>query len=76
VEDARRLLQSPPALMVVHPEMAGEFAKEEGIFRNGKRCALRDVLASVEALLPGYDLLRTYPVPGHPMPVFVFKRKG
>ncbi len=70
--DARRLLESPPKVMVIHEESDGEIADEEGLFRDGHRSAVRAVRAAVETLKPRYRLLAVFEVPGYPTPVTVW----
>lgn len=74
--DAQRLRTHPPKIMVIHPDLSRELEVEEFLYRGGKATAVREILQTIEALLPKYDLLATFPVPGHPIPVYVYVLKS
>ena len=73
--DAQRLLANPPAVMVVHPDLPRELATEEYLFRGAQPSAVHEVLAMIEFLTPRYDLVATFPAPGHQVPVFIYSLK-
>jgi hypothetical protein len=73
--DADRLLKTPPAVIVIHPDMPQEIATEEMLFRDGRRSSVRDVLSALESIYPRYKVVRMFQVPGHPEPIQVWALK-
>ncbi len=76
LDDARRIVQAPPAVVIIHPDLDWELALEERIFRDGRPSGVRtfrDVL--LRLLRTEYELDATYAVPGHSVPVQVMVRR-
>jgi hypothetical protein len=56
--DAQQLLRSPPAVIVLHPDLPEEIATEEMLFRDGRQSGVRNVLIALESLSPRYQVMR------------------
>lgn len=70
--DAQRLISSPPAVIVVHPDLPEELANEEAIFRGGQHSGIRNILIALKVIRPQYQVVGLYQVPGHPVPIQVW----
>lgn len=70
--DAKNLLLSPPAVLVVHPIVPEEFKYLEWAFRNDQPSSVRKVQAAFESLYPKYQLIRTFRLPDYPTPIQIW----
>jgi hypothetical protein len=62
-QDAERLLQNPPAVIVDFEFTAEQIADNETLFRGGARSGQRDITEAIHQLTKDYDLLETYQLP-------------
>src|SRR5216683_4833714 len=60
-EEAARLLQNPPKVLIYLPETEEQSRVEEDNWRNGHRMGQRDIAAAVETLARSYRLAGVYP---------------
>jgi hypothetical protein len=73
-EEADRLRQNPPAVIVYCPTSEDNLSGNETVWRRGERSGQRDLIAAVESIARGYELRGSYPVgPGGPV-AFVYVR--
>jgi hypothetical protein len=74
-EEADRLRERPPAVIVYCPPSKRFLSLEEGTWRRGERSGQRDLIDAVESIARGYELRGSYhPMgPGGPM-AFVYVR--
>ncbi len=59
-EDARRLLDHPPKVMVIRREPLSLVEREERLYRGGRRSSVRDVIDAVNHLMPLYERVDTF----------------
>ena len=62
-EEADRLRESPPAVIIYCPPGDAFLSLEEGVWRRGERSGQRDIVDAVESIARGYELRGIY----HPM---------
>jgi hypothetical protein len=74
-EDARRLLASPPAVIVAMEFPEEVLAREEFIFRKGKKSGQRALIAAIDELTANYELAATHFSPGYRFPIKVWVRR-
>jgi hypothetical protein len=73
-EEAARLLQNPPKVIIYLPETEAQLLAQEDVWRNGHRMGQRDIIAAVKALAGSYRLAGVYPTtPENPV-VYVYVR--
>ncbi len=73
-EEAQRLRQARPAVIIYYRLTEEQLQDDEKIWRGGRRSGQRDIIAAVEDLVAGYRLAGTYVVaPGDP-PINVYVR--
>jgi hypothetical protein len=73
-EEANRLRESPPAVIIYCPPSEASLLANETVWRRGERSGQRDLMAAVESISRGYELRASYPVgPGGPI-AFVYVR--
>ncbi len=75
-QEAQRLLQARPAVLIYGRMPEAFLREEEDHWRNGQRSGQRDLIAAVETLAREYKLERSSTVFGHPVEVFVRKSPG
>jgi hypothetical protein len=73
-EEAARLLQKRPKVIVYYREPDDYLAGEELIWRQGKPSGQRDIIAAIETLIKDYRLAETFPSPKNARTVLVFVR--
>jgi hypothetical protein len=74
-DEALRLKQNPPAVIVYYRVSEEDLKADELTWRNGRRSGQRDLIAAVESLVAGYTLDGEYIVaPGDP-PIDVYVRR-
>jgi hypothetical protein len=77
IEDAQRILRSPPPVIVFERLPESFYAEQEYQFRGGRPSGNRAILRALETLKPRYDVLAEgpRPVPTHaPIEVWILKR--
>jgi hypothetical protein len=62
-EEAHRLRERPPAVIVYSPRSEASLSGEERVWRRGERSGQRDLIDAVESITRGYELQASY----HPM---------
>lgn len=62
-EEADRLRERPPAVIVYSPSSEASLTLEERVWRQGERSGQRDLIDAVESIARGYELRGSY----HPM---------
>ncbi len=72
--EARRLLQSRPAVLVYYRTPEWSLRADEKIWRHGERSGQRDLIAAVEKLAGEYRLAASFHVPPNDGPVNVYVR--
>jgi hypothetical protein len=73
-EEAARLLQNPPKVIIYLPETEEQSRTEETVWRNGHRMGQRDIAAAVETLARSYRLAAVYPTLPVNQNVYVYVR--
>jgi hypothetical protein len=73
-EEAARLLQNPPRVIIYLPETEEQSRTEETVWRNGHRMGQRDIAAAVETLAKNYRLAAVYPSLPENQNVYVYVR--
>jgi hypothetical protein len=74
-EEAGRLMERPPAVIVYCPPSEASLSLEELVWRQGERSGQRDLIDAVESIVRGYELRGTYHPMGPQGPVaFVYVR--
>ena len=73
-EEAARLLQNPPKVLIYLPETEEQSRVEEANWRNGHRMGQRDIAAAVETLARSYRLAGVYPTLPENQDVYVYVR--
>ena len=73
-EEAARLLQNPPKVIIYLPETEAQLRAQETSWRNGNRMGQRDIIAAVEALTRSYRLAGDYPTTPENQDVYVYVR--
>jgi hypothetical protein len=71
-EEAARLLQNPPKVLIYLPETEEQSRAEEANWRNGHRMGQRDIAAAVETLARSYRLAGVYPTLPENQDVYVY----
>ncbi|MFZ1916988.1 MAG: hypothetical protein WAU58_05400 [Terriglobales bacterium] len=73
-QEAERLLQARPAVLIYAPVSESVLRSDEEFWRNGKPSGQRDLIASIEALAREYKLVRAFDLPSYGNRVYVFVR--
>jgi len=73
-EEAQRLLQARPAVLIYGPQMEQSLLGGELYWRFGKPSGQRDLIAAVETLARQYRLIRMFRMYPYNLPVYVFVR--
>lgn len=73
-EEAARLLQNPPKVIIYLPETEEQSRTEESVWRDGHRMGQRDIAAAVESLAKSYRLAGVYPTLPENQPIYVYVR--
>jgi hypothetical protein len=73
-EEAARLLQNPPKVIIYLPETEEQSRSEESAWRDGHRMGQRDIAAAVEKLASSYRLAGVYPTLPANQDVYVYVR--
>jgi hypothetical protein len=73
-EEAARLLQNPPKVIIYLPETEAQLRAQEAAWRNGNRMGQRDIIAAVETLARSYRLAGDYPTTPENQDVYVYVR--
>jgi hypothetical protein len=74
-EEAARLLQNPPKVIIYLPETEPQSHTEESVWRDGHRMGQRDIAAAVETLARSYRLAGIYPTLPENQDVYVYVRR-
>jgi hypothetical protein len=74
-QDAERLEQSPPAVMVCMEITAEENEMQERFYREGRPSGQRQLVAAMARLLPKYDLVGEFIAPKTRLPIKVWARR-
>jgi hypothetical protein len=74
-QEARRLLQARPAVIVYYRVPEVDLHGDELYWRHGKRSGQRDLIKAVETLISQYQLAGTFHIPPNPMPLMVYVRQ-
>ena len=74
-EEAKRLLDRPPAVLIYGREDEATLHTRELVWRNGHRAGQRDIIDAVEKLASEYELVRTFKLPGDGRLVNVYVRR-
>jgi hypothetical protein len=69
-EEAGRLRERPPAVIVYSPPSEASLSLEELAWRQGERSGQRDLIDAVESIVHGYELRGSYHPMGPRGPVF------
>jgi hypothetical protein len=75
-EDARRLREHPPALIIAMELPEGAFEVHERLFRAGARSGQRDLWDAIVELRGHYKPVGLFKSPGHGVPIGVWARKA
>lgn len=62
--DAASLANQPPEAIIYMRETPGDWARDEGVFRAGRRSGSHDMAEAIERLLPSYHKLLSASTPG------------
>jgi hypothetical protein len=73
-EEAVRLLQNPPKVIIYLPKTEQQSRVEELVWRRGNRMGQRDIASAVEALAKNYRLAGVYPTDPKNQDVYVYVR--
>lgn len=73
-EEAARLLQNPPKVIIYLPETEEQSRREELVWRHGHRMGQRDIAAAVETLAKNYRLAGVYPTNPKNQDIYVYVR--
>jgi hypothetical protein len=73
-EEAARLLQNPPKVLIYLPETEAQSRGEEAAWRDGHRMGQRDIAAAIETLAKNYRLAAVYPTLPENQDVYVYVR--
>lgn len=73
-EEAARLLQNPPKVIIYLPETEAQLHAQEVDWRHGHRMGQRDIIAAVETLARTYRLAGVYPTTPENQAVHVYVR--
>jgi Dolichyl-phosphate-mannose-protein mannosyltransferase len=73
-EEAARLLQNPPKVIIYLPETEAQLRAQEVAWRNGNRMGQRDIIAAVETLARSYRLAGDYPTTPENQDIYVYVR--
>ena len=73
-EEAVRLLQNPPKVIIYLPETEQQSRVEELVWRHGHHMGQRDIAAAVETLAKNYRLAGVYPTNPKNQDVYVYVR--
>jgi hypothetical protein len=74
-ETAEELLAHSPDAMIYMVEDEETLAKDEKVFRGGRKSASRDVVRAIEQLAPRYHKLLSAPVPGSSRVIEVYAKQ-
>ena len=73
-EEAARLLQNPPKVIIYLPETEESLRAQETSWRNGNRMGQRDIIAAVETLARNYRLAGVYPSTSENADLYIYVR--
>ena len=73
-EEAERLLQHPPQVLIWYPKSAEEQRLEDLLWRGGRRSGQWEIQAAVEKISKSYNLAESFSVAPNPRPVLVYVR--
>ena len=73
-EEAVRLLENPPKVIIYLPKTEQQSRVEELVWRHGNRMGQRDIATAVEALAKNYRLAGVYPTNPKNQNVYVYVR--
>jgi hypothetical protein len=73
-QEAARLLQNPPKVIVFLPETEAQLRAEEIVWRDGHRMGQRDIIAAVKTLAASYRLAGIYPTNPENQDIYVYVR--
>ena len=72
--EALRLLESPPAVIVYAKPTAEDIRIAELVWREGHPSGQRSIIAAVEQIIQGYDLIGTYRLLPEDTPIRIYAR--
>ena len=75
IQDAETLRAHPPDAIVYLVENEGDLAKDELVFRSGRKSGSREVARAIEDLASGYKKLLSSQVPGSSRVIEVYSRR-
>jgi len=76
ISDAKLLLSSPPAMMFIHDDAAGELEREETLFRGGRTSGTRAIRAALARLKKTRFVFKgKFPVYGSYTPIEIWVRR-
>ena len=73
--EAQRLLKGKPAVIIYDPVPEWSLRADEKVWRHGQRSGQRDIIAAIEKLTAGYQLVKSFRVPPNENPVQVYVRQ-
>lgn len=73
-QEAARLLQNPPKVIVFLPETEAQLRAEEIVWRDGHRMGQRDIIAAIKTLAANYRLAGIYPTNPQNQDIYVYVR--
>jgi Dolichyl-phosphate-mannose-protein mannosyltransferase len=73
-QEAARLLQSPPKVIIYLPETEEQLRAQEVVWRDGRRMGQRDIIAAIETLAQTYRLAGVFPTSPENQSVYVYVR--
>lgn len=74
-EEAMRLLNARPAVIIYRHQEESELLSDELVWRHGNRSGQRDIIAAIESLIKDYKLVASYKIGDSPVPILVYVRK-
>jgi hypothetical protein len=75
-QDAKRLLQAPPSVILYGRPTTAELRAEEAIWRNGTPSGQRDMAAALDALVSNYRLVDTFCLTPRDTPMGLYVRRS
>jgi hypothetical protein len=73
-QEAARLLQNPPKVIIYLPETEEQLHAQEIVWRDGHRMGQRDIIAAIETLARRYRFAGVYPTTPENQDVYVYVR--
>lgn len=73
--DAKALRDAPPAMLVIEDVPPGFIEASEWLYRGGRPSSVRNVVDALDAILPGYELVKVIQPGASSAPVRVYVRR-